>query len=138
MRNLPASRLNGAALDHSLVADGCVVGPRTRLERSVLGVRSRIGSDCVIRDTVVIGSDRYESDADRAENARTGRPNLNIGDGSVIERAILDKDSRIGKGVKLLNAAKKDEADGPNGMYYIRDGIICVPRSAVIPDGTVV
>ncbi|MDB5306986.1 MAG: glgC 1 [Gemmataceae bacterium] len=137
MRNLPASRINGATLEHSLVADGCVVGPRTRLEKSLLGVRSRVGSDCIIRDTVLIGSDRFETDAQRAENARAGRPNLNIGDGSVIERAILDKDCRVGKGVKLVNAGRKAEADGPNGMYYIRDGIICIPRGAIIPEGTV-
>ena len=138
MRNLPASRLNGATLEHSLVADGCVVGPRTRLEKSILGVRSRVGSDCVIRDTVIIGSDAFETDADRAGNARLGRPNLNIGEGSVIERAILDKDCRVGKKVRLVNQEGKNEADGPNGMYFIRDGIICVPRGAIVPDGTVV
>jgi glucose-1-phosphate adenylyltransferase len=138
MRNLPASRINGATLEHSLVADGCVVGPRTRLENSLLGVRSRIGCDCILRDTVVIGSDGFETDADRAENARRGRPNLNIGDGSIIARAILDKDCRIGKRVKLTNESRKEEADGPNGIYYIRDGIICVPRGVIIPDGTVV
>lgn len=138
MRNLPASRINGATLEHSLVADGCVVGPRTRLENSLLGVRCRVGSDCIIRDTVLIGSDKFETDAQRAENARVGRPNLNIGEGSVIERAILDKDCRIGKGVRLVNEARKTEADGPNGMYFIRDGIICVPRGTIIPDRTVI
>jgi glucose-1-phosphate adenylyltransferase len=138
MRNLPASRINGATLEHSLVADGCVVGPRTRLENALLGVRSRIGSDCILRDTVLIGSDRFETDADRAEDARLGRPSLNVGDGSVIERAIIDKDCRIGKRVRLLNEARKAEADGPNGMYFIRDGIICIPRGTIVPDGTVV
>jgi glucose-1-phosphate adenylyltransferase len=137
MRNLPASRINGATLEHSLVADGCVVGPRTRLENSVLGVRSRIGSDCILRDTVLIGSDAFETDEDRASNAKAGRPNLNVGDGSIVTRAIIDKDCRIGKKVRLLNEAKQQDFDGPNGMYYIRDGIICVPRGTVIPDGTV-
>jgi glucose-1-phosphate adenylyltransferase len=92
----------------------------------------------VLRDTVLIGSDDFETDADRVQNAKVGRPNLNIGDESHIERAIVDKDCRIGKRVKLLNTAGKTDADGPNGMYYIRDGIICVPRGAIIPDGTVV
>ena len=138
MRNLPASRINGATLEHSLVADGCVVSPRTRLERCLLGVRSRVGADCIIRDTVIIGSDAFESDAERAENARDNRPSLNVGDGTVIERAILDKDCRVGKGVKLVNAARRAEANGPNGTYFIRDGIICVPRGQIIADGTVV
>jgi glucose-1-phosphate adenylyltransferase len=138
MRNLPASRINGATLEHSLVADGCVIGPRTRIENSLVGVRTRIGSDCIIRDTVITGADTFETDAQRAANSKAGRPNLSIGDGSVVARAILDKDCRIGKGVKLTNEARKEHADGPNGSYYIRDGIICVPRGAVIPDGTVV
>ncbi len=138
MRNLPASRFNGATLDHSLVADGCVIGPRTRIETSLIGVRTRIGSDCVIRDTVITGADRFETDAERAANAAAGRPNLTVGDGSVITQAILDKDCRVGKKVKLLNEAKRETFDGPNGSYYIRDGIVCVPRGAVIADGTVV
>ena len=101
-------------------------------------MRSRIGSNCTIRDTVLIGSDKFETDAQRAENRQPEPPDLNIGDGTVIERAILDKDCRIGRGVKLMNREEKQEADGPNGMYHIRDGIIVVPRGAIIPDGTVV
>jgi glucose-1-phosphate adenylyltransferase len=138
MRNLPASRVNGATLHHSLLADGCVVGPRTVIECSLLGVRSRVGADVTIRDSVIIGSDEFETDAERAENVRRGRPDLNIGDGAVVERAILDKDCRIGRGARLTNEAGKNDADGPNGMYYIRDGIICVPRGSIIPDGTVI
>jgi glucose-1-phosphate adenylyltransferase len=138
MRNLPASRINGATLEASLVADGCVIGADTRIERSLIGVRSRIGVSCTVRDTVVIGSDDFETDAQRADNRKRNRPDLNIGDSAVVERAILDKDCRIGRGVKLINRDGKQEADGPNGMYYIRDGIIVVPRAAVIPDGTVV
>ncbi len=138
MRNLPASRINGATLEHSLVADGCVLGPRTRIENSIVGVRTRIGSDCIIRDTVITGADTFENDAQRAANAKAGRPNLSIGDKSIIARALLDKDCRVGKGVRLTNEARTEHADGPNGSYYIRDGIICVPRGAIVPDGTVV
>jgi len=138
MRNLPASRINGATLEHSLVADGCVIGTDTRIDRSLIGVRSRIGVGCTVRDTVMIGSDKFETDVQRAENRRRNRPDLNIGDGAVIERAILDKDCRIGRGAKLVNRDHKQDADGPGGTYYIRDGIVVVPRGAVIPDGTVV
>ena len=138
MRNLPPSRFNGATLEHSVVADGCVIGADTRIERSLIGVRSRIGVGCTIRDTVLIGSDDFESDAQRAENRKRGRPDLNIGDGSVIERAILDKDCRIGRGAMLVNRDNQQEADGPNDTYYIRDGIIVVPRGGIIPDGTVI
>ena len=138
MRNLPASRIDGATLAESMIADGCIVGRGSRVERCLIGVRSRIGANCVMRDTVMIGSDKFETDAQRAENRRLGRPDLNIGDNSTVERAILDKDCRIGRGVRLVNESGQTDADGPNGTYHIRDGIICVPRGAVIPDGTVV
>jgi glucose-1-phosphate adenylyltransferase len=138
MRNLPASRFNGVKFEDSLVADGCSIGRGTSIERSLIGVRSVIGNDCSIRDTVVLGSDKFETPAQRAENAKTGRPNLNVGDRTVIQRAILDKECRIGRGVKLVNAERKQDADGPNGMFHIRDGIICIPRGTTVPDGTVI
>jgi glucose-1-phosphate adenylyltransferase len=138
MRNLPASRIDGAAMEECLVADGCEIGRGSRLERCLIGVRSRIGAGCVLRDTVMIGSDNFETDAQRAENRKVGRPDLNVGENTFIERAILDKDCRIGRGVKLVNESGKTDADGPNGMYYVRDGIIVVPRGAILPDGTVV
>lgn len=138
MRNLPASRFDGATLTESVVADGCAIGAGSKIVRSLIGVRSRIGNDCAITDTVVLGSDSFETDAQRAENARVGRPSLTVGDATVIEKAILDKDCRVGRGVKLVNKDRRQEADGPNGMYHIRDGIICIPRGAVIPDGVVI
>ncbi len=138
MRNLPASRFNGAVLEHSIVADGCVIGTGSRIERSLIGVRSVVGQNCVITDTVMLGSDNYETPAQKAANERAGRPSLNVGDGTVIEHAIVDKDCRIGRGVRLTNKGKVQDVDGPNGMYHIRDGIICIPRNATIPDGTVI
>jgi glucose-1-phosphate adenylyltransferase len=136
MRNLPPSRINGAALEHSVVADGCIIGCGSRIERSLIGVRSVIGSQCQISDVVLIGSDNYETTAQKRDNERAGRPNLNVGDETVIERAIIDKECRIGRGVKLVNRGNKQDFDGPNGLYYIRDGIICIPRGTVIPNGT--
>lgn len=138
MRNLPASRVSNVTFNESMISDGCVIDAGTVIERSLIGVRSRIGKNCRIRDSVISGSDNFESDADRARNASIGRPNLNIADDCVIEKAILDKDCRIGRGVRILNAQRLQEADGPNGIYHIRDGIVCVPRGAIIPDGTVI
>jgi glucose-1-phosphate adenylyltransferase len=136
MRNLPASRVQAARMTHCLVSDGCVVLPGARLERCLLGVRSRVGRDVSLRDAVVLGADRFETDADRAENRRRGVPDLGVGDGAMIERAILDKDCRIGRNVRLVNQrqARNEEAEN----YVIRDGIIVIPNGAVLPDGTVV
>ena len=77
-----------AGLSQCLVSDGCVIGTGTRVTHSVIGVRTRIGRDAVIRDTVLIGADRLESDAERAVNRSKGIPDLGVGDGSVIERLL--------------------------------------------------
>jgi glucose-1-phosphate adenylyltransferase len=138
MRNLPASKFDGATLKHSLVSDGCRIGAGSVLERCLIGVRSRIGHRCTLTETVVIGSDGFETATDEAANRLAKRPNLNVGDGTVIRRAILDKDCRVGSNVKLLNEAGVLEKDDPDGQWHIRDGIICVPRGGVIKDGTVI
>jgi glucose-1-phosphate adenylyltransferase len=133
MRNLPASRIDGAELIRCVVSDGCRIGHGTKMEHCLIGVRSVIGKNCNIKDTVLIGSDRFEKDqAHRSPSL----PPLNIGDGCVIVNAILDKDCRIGNNVKLLNTANRSEFDDPDGRWHIRDGIICVPRGAIIPDNT--
>jgi glucose-1-phosphate adenylyltransferase len=136
MRFLPPSRVNGATLKHCLISDGCIVESGTRIERSLLGVRSRIGRNATIRDTVIIGADRFETDAERSANEMRGIPSFSVGDGSVIERAILDKDCRIGKNVRIVNRQNKQEAETEH--YVIRDGIVVIPKAAVIPDGTVI
>src|SRR5262249_14710310 len=86
MRFLPASRVSAAAVEQCLISDGCVVLPGTRLERCVIGVRSRIGHNVTLRDTVVIGADNMETDAERAANEARGIPSFSIGDGCVIEK----------------------------------------------------
>ena len=80
--------------------------------------------------------DRFETDAERAHNQTRSLPDIGVGDGSVIERAILDKDCRIGRGVRLINkrGIENDEGD----TYVIREGIVCIPRGTIVPDGTVI
>jgi glucose-1-phosphate adenylyltransferase len=136
MRYLPAARVRASHLQQCVISDGCVVQAGTRLERCVVGVRSRIGRDVTLRDTVMIGADDFESDAQRAEQLRQGVPALGVGDGCVIERAILDKDCRIGHRVQLVNRRGLDSDEGAN--YVIRDGIVVIPNGAVVPDGTVI
>jgi glucose-1-phosphate adenylyltransferase len=136
MRHLPPARVGSAHLEQCLLADGCDIQAGAQLERSVIGVRSRIGRDVTIRDSVVIGADRFETDAERTRNRQKGLPDLTIGEGSVIERAILDKDCRIGRNVHITNRRGTREEDGTN--YVIRDGIVVIPRGTMIPDGTVI
>jgi glucose-1-phosphate adenylyltransferase len=136
MRYLPASRVSGAALRQCLISDGCVVQAGTRIERSVVGLRSRIGSGVTLRDSVILGADRFETDAERAANRQRGLPDLSIGDRTVIEQAIVDKDARIGHDVRIVNRRGLQEDEGDN--YAIRDGIVVIPKAAVVPDGTVI
>ncbi len=136
MRNLPASRINGGSFARCIISDGCVIGAGSIIERSMIGVRSHVGPNCTLRDVVMIGSDGYETAAEQEENRKSGRPDLNIGEGTKIERAILDKDCRIGRGVTIRDHADDADYDDPAARYFIRDGIVCVPRAAVIPDGT--
>jgi glucose-1-phosphate adenylyltransferase len=83
-----------------------------------------------------MGSDFFESIEEISANLGKGAPHIGIGENTLIRRAIVDKNVRIGKNVKLLNLAGIDFKDGENGCYYIREGIIIVPKGAVIPDGT--
>jgi glucose-1-phosphate adenylyltransferase len=136
MRHLPASQVHAARLEASLVSDGCVIQQGTRIERSSIGLRCRIGRDVILRDTVVNGSDRYELEAEREATRKLGQPALGIGDRCVIERAILDKDCRVGRDVRIVNQQGLRDAEGEH--YVIRDGIVVIPKGAVVPDGTVI
>lgn len=136
MRYLPASRVVSSRLKNCLVGDGCLVQEGSEIERCIVGIRTRIGRGALIRDTVIIGADHFETDRERQENRHRGIPDLGIGDGAVIENAILDKDCRIGANVRIVNQEKIHDGEGKN--YVIRDGIVVIPKGAVVLDGTVI
>jgi glucose-1-phosphate adenylyltransferase len=136
MRFLPASRVSGASLEECLISDGCVIQEGANLRRCVVGVRSRIGRNVTLRDVVLLGADRFETDADRAANRARGIPDLVVGDGAVIEGAILDKECRIGRGAQIVNRRGVKDDEGEN--YVIRDGVVTIPRGTVVPDGTII
>jgi glucose-1-phosphate adenylyltransferase len=135
MRFLPASRISAARLEQCLVSDGCIIEAGAQIERSIIGLRSRIGRDVAIRESVITGADHYQSEA-AMENGDTVP--LGIGAGSIIERAIVDKDCRIGSNVRIVNRAGVQEADHHQPDYVIRDGIVVVPKATTIPDGTTI
>ncbi len=129
-RYLPASRVRAASLNHCLISDGCVIEAGARLERSVIGVRSRIGENVTLRDAVLLGANQMQAEK------TDGEPPPGVGAGSHLERVIVDKNARIGRKVRIVNERRLQEADGEN--YFIRDGVVVIPNSAVIPDGTVI
>lgn len=133
-RFLPPSRLEGATIRRSLISDGCVIGEGTTIENSVIGLRCRIGQNVVIRNSVLMGADEYQSDEEFADDARAGRPNIAIGDGTLIDGAIVDKNCRIGRNVRLANPRQLETLDEENGIS-IADGVICVEKEVTLPDG---
>jgi glucose-1-phosphate adenylyltransferase len=136
MRDLPASQVSRARLERCLVSDGCTIGAGSQLSRCVIGIRTRIGREVVLRDTILNGADNYETRAQRAHNRETGVPDLGVGDGTRIEGAILDKGCRIGRGVKIRARAGGPDEDGP--CHVVREGVVILPRGTVVPDGTVI
>lgn len=134
-RFLPGSLIESAHLHHVLVGDGCRIQDAT-IRYSVIGLRAMVGRGVTIHRTVMMGADFYESDADRRENARLGRPDVGIGPGSVIEGAIIDKDARIGR--RVIIRMLPDRPDEEHENWVARDGIVIVPKNAIIPDGTVI
>lgn len=136
MRFLPSTRICGATIKDSLISDGCVVKSGTKINHCSLGVRCIIGEKCEITQTVIIGADRYESEEEKAHNLAKNIPGFNVGDNCHIERAILDKDCRVGNNVTINYRGKEPNVDGP--CYFIRDGIVVIPKGMVVPDGTVI
>jgi glucose-1-phosphate adenylyltransferase len=136
-RYLPCSRIIGATVKNSLVCDGCIIGRGSVIENSVIGVRGMIGENTTIRDTYLMGGDFYEQPSQIEENQRLGRPGVGIGAGSVIERAIIDKNARIGRNVKIVNETGiVDSEEMPT--YMIRDGVVVISKLSVLRDGTTI
>ena len=136
-RYLPCSRISGATLKNSLICDGCVIGRGAVIENSVIGVRSVIGENVTIRNTYMMGIDYYEQSHQIDENRRLGKPNVGVGAGTVIERAIIDKNARIGRNVRILNETGIIDSDVLT-THVIRDGVTVIPKGAIFRDGLVI
>jgi glucose-1-phosphate adenylyltransferase len=134
-RFLPPCKVNGATVEHSLIADGCIIN-NARIRHSLVGLRSVVGDGSDLYRTVVMGSDSYESLVSIAQNEAAGRPRIGIGRNTRIENAIIDKNSRIGDNCIISPAGKPVEVDHP--LYYIRDGVVIIPKGGCIPHGTII
>ncbi len=136
MRNLPPSKINNATLQSSLASEGCVI-TNSSIKHSVIGVRSIINEDCDLNGVIMMGADFYENDSQKKENGKKDIPNIGIGRGCKINKAIIDKNARIGDNC-CINVNGRTYEDGDHGLFYSSDGIIVIKKFAEIPSGTVI
>jgi glucose-1-phosphate adenylyltransferase len=138
-RYLPPSKLLDCAVRESIISEGCIL-KNCSITHSVLGVRSRVESGCTIEDSLIMGADYYQPFAERqsTEDCDNSQIPLGIGADTVVRRAIVDKNARIGCNVQIINKDRVEEAEREKQGFYIRSGIVVVLKHAVIPDGTVI
>lgn len=136
-RYLPPTKLLDSQLIESMVGEGCIL-KECRIERSVIGDRSRIETGCVIDNVLLMGADYYESPAERQQALDSGKVPLGVGANSVVRKAIIDKNARIGRNVQIVNKDHVQEATREELGFVIRAGIVVVIKNATIPDGMII
>lgn len=136
-RFLPPSKIEESEIRDSILSEGCIIDG-ARITNSVIGLRSRISKGVQMDVSFMMGADYYQTLEEMHRDLKSGGPRVGIGENSVIKRAIIDKNARIGSNVRLVNEAGVVNQDGDGGAFFIRDGIIIVPKNAVVKDGTVV
>ncbi len=134
-RYLPASKINKCFIDYVVTGGGSIITDSS-LKHCVIGTRAFIGEGCVLEDTIVMGSDAYETAEQLAENKRLNRPNIGLGRNCKVKGAIIDKNARIGDGC-VLSIDGKADGTYANGAVIVRDGVLVVPKNAILPPGTV-
>ncbi|MGL4501396.1 MAG: glucose-1-phosphate adenylyltransferase [Planktothrix sp.] len=136
-RHLPPTKILDCRITESIIAEGCIL-KECRIDHSVLGLRSRVEAGCVIEDTLLMGSDFYQPFSERSSGLQEGEIPLGIGSNTVIRKAIVDKNARIGRHVQIINKEDVEEAQREDLGFYIRSGIIVILKNAVISDYTVI
>ncbi|HAV64293.1 MAG TPA: glucose-1-phosphate adenylyltransferase [Verrucomicrobiales bacterium] len=134
-RFLPASKINGAAIDHAVISDGCIIN-RCQISHSIVGIRSLVGEGSRLHRVICMGNDYYESRESIDDFSAAGIPKIGIGLNTRIENAIIDKNARIGDNVVISAEGKPENADHP--LYFVRDGIVIIPKAGVVPHNTVI
>jgi len=134
-RYLPGTKFVDCEIRDSLVSEGCIL-TRASINHCVIGIRSRIENHSRLEHTLMMGADYYQTLQELADDRKDGFPWIGVGENTIIRKAIIDKNVRIGSNVKILNEAGYDNYDG--GNYFIRDGIIVIPKGATITDGTII
>ena len=127
MRYLPPSKINCCDLNRCLLSEGCIISGH-RILHSIIGIRAIVGEGSVMEHSVIMGADFYER-----ENPVKGVPRIGVGRDCYIKNAIIDKNARIGDGAYITPDGKPDDTETP--LYTVKDGIIVIPKNAVIPAG---
>jgi glucose-1-phosphate adenylyltransferase len=134
-RHLPATKINFCNISNSLTSEGSII-TNAYIVNSIIGVRTLIESGASLDGVYCMGASRYETEEEKELNAKKGIPNIGIGRGTIIRRAIIDQNARIGDGCRIgIDDIPRQEGDFP--MYSIHDGIIVINKNAVIKNGTV-
>lgn len=136
-RHLPPTKLLDSHVIESMIGEGSIIKECT-VKRSVIGIRSRIETGCVIDNALLMGADYYESPLERAKALESGKVPLGVGANSTIQKAIVDKNARIGRNVRIVNQDHVQEATREELGFVIRSGIVVVIKNATIPDGMVI
>jgi glucose-1-phosphate adenylyltransferase len=131
-RMLPPAKVGGSTLEHTIIAEGSIVNA-SRIDNSIVGIRSRIGHHSILLNTYLMGNDYFETLDDMAVNTAKGLPLLGIGDRCHIQNAIIDKDCRIGNDVKIMGGSHLADTDHP--LYTVKDGIVVVKKRSVLENG---
>jgi len=135
-RHLPATKVNFCTISQSLAAEGSII-TNASIVNSIIGIRTLIESGASIDGVICLGANYYETLEEKAQNKERGIPNIGIGGGSIIKRAIIDKNSRVGEGCRIgIDHIVREDGDYDN--YFVRDGIIVIPKNAIIMPGTVI
>jgi glucose-1-phosphate adenylyltransferase len=134
-RFLPGTKFVDCEIKDSLISDGCILN-RVTISHSMIGIRSRIESGSKLEHTLMMGADYYQSLQELSDDRQQGFPWIGIGEDTIIRKAIIDKNVRIGSNVRILNEAGHEYLDGDN--YHIREGIVVIPKGATITDGTII
>lgn len=134
-RYLPGSKINGAEIEHAVVTDGCIING-AKIKNTIVGLRTFVGNGTQMHRTIILGCDFYESDESIRQHESEGKPRIGIGENCTIENAIIDKNARIGNNVRISPAGKPDHVD--HELYFIRDGIVIIPKNTILPHGTVI
>ena len=134
-RFLPGSKINGAQIEHAVISDGCIIN-HAHIHRSIVGIRSVVGAGTELNRVILLGCDYYESAESIESNEKAGRPRIGVGSNCRIENAIIDKNARVGNNVVISPKGKPENADHP--LYFIRDGVVIIPKNGIVPHGTVI